>query len=111
MLVLVAGTAWVALVYTGPVPTIPQLGQWNDKALHFGAFGVLALLVVLPGPAPRAVFLLGMSAVVLELTQLAFPLRRADLADLCASLAGLAFGWAFGGVGRTLIAVVGSSVS
>jgi VanZ family protein len=103
VLVLVAGMAWVALVYTGPVPTITQLGEWNDKALHVGAFGVLALMVVLPGPAPRALLAMVLCAGLLELAQLAFPLRQASLADLAASVVGVVAGWVIGAMARTAI--------
>jgi hypothetical protein len=92
--------AWVSLVYTGPVPTIAELGEWNDKALHVGAFALLAVLVVLPGPAPRALLLLVVCAAVLELVQLAFPLRQASLGDFAASLAGAGAGWLVGTVSR-----------
>lgn len=103
MLALVAGMAWVALVYTGPVPTIAEFGDWNDKALHVGAFGLLAALLVLPAPAPRALLALALCAAVLELAQLAFPLRQASLWDLAASLAGIGAGWLIGAMARLLI--------
>ncbi len=92
MLVLVAGMTWVALVYTGPVPTFTQLGEWNDKALHVGAFALLSALLVLPAPAPRALLMLALCAAGLELVQLAFPMRQASWADLVASLAGVGLG-------------------
>ena len=103
MLVLVAGMTWVALVYTGPVPTVPQFGEWNDKALHAAAFALPALLVVLPAPAPRALLLLVICAGLLELAQLAFPIREASIADLGASIAGAGAGWLIGAVCRTAL--------
>ncbi len=106
MLALVVFMAWVALIYTGPVPTVPQFGEWNDKALHVGAFGLLAALVVLPAPAPRALLALALSAAVLELAQLSFPLRQASVADLVASMAGVGVGWLVGAAGRLVVALV-----
>lgn len=100
MLALVIFMAWVALIYTGPVPTVPQFGEWNDKALHIGAFGLLAALVVLPAPAPRALLLLVVCAAVLELVRLAFPLRQASVGDFAASVAGVVAGWVIGTVCR-----------
>lgn len=107
MLALVIFMAWVALIYTGPVPTVPQFGEWNDKALHIGAFGLLAALLVLPAPAPRALLLLVVCAAVLELVQLAFPLRQASFADFAASIAGVAAGWTSGATLRVLMARCG----
>ncbi len=103
-LVVLAVMGWIALVYTGPVPTFAMFGEWNDKALHVGAFAMPAALVVLPGPAPRALLALAVFAAVLELVQLAFPLRQASLADLAASVAGVIAGWAIGVSVRTSIA-------
>jgi len=103
VLLLVAGLTWVALVYTGPVPTFASFGAWTDKALHAGAFALPALLVVLPGPAPRALLALAPRAGLLELVQLAFPLRQASLGDFAASVVGIEAGWVIGAVVRTLI--------
>lgn len=105
-LLVLAGMAWIALAYTGPVPTFAIFGEWNDKALHVGAFIVPAALVVLPGPAPRALLALVVFAGALELVQLAFPLREASLADLAASVAGIAVGWLIGEAVRSAIAAI-----
>ncbi len=103
MLVLVIGITGLALVYTGPVPTVAALGEWNDKALHAGAFALPALLVVLPAPAPRALLALAICAGVLELVQLAFPTRQANLEDYAASVAGLAGGSGLGTLLRHIV--------
>ena len=105
VLALIAGMAWVALVYPGPAPTIAEFGAWNDKALHVGAFALLAALLVLPAPAPRALLIVTLCAAGLELAQLAFPMRQASAADLAASVVGVVAGWLVGASGRSAIAV------
>jgi len=105
VLALLIFMAWFALI--GPLPAVPQFGAWSDKALHVGAFGLLAMLVALPRPAPRALLVLVLCAGVVELVQLAFPLREASLADLAASLVGVVAGWATGAAARMIIGVIG----
>jgi len=95
---------WIALAYTGPVPTFAIFGDWNDKALHVGAFSVPAALFVLPGPAPRSLLALAVFAAAIESVQLAFPLRQAGLGDFAASIVGIAVGWLIGVAARSAIA-------
>jgi hypothetical protein len=106
VLLLVAGMAWVALVYTGPVPTFTQLSEWNDKVLHVCGFALPAALLVLPGSAPRALLVLVLGAAGLELVQMALPMRQASLADLIASMAGIAAGWLIIAACRAVVAFV-----
>ena len=100
VLALLLFTAWIALVYIGPMPSVRQFGVWNDKVLHIVTFALLALILSVPGPAPRALSVLAICGVLLELAQLAFPLRQASFADLIASLAGVVTGGLIGGVAR-----------
>ena len=93
----VAGvTASLALDPAGRLPFTPPFGGWNDKVEHACAFALLAAIVALRGPAPRALIALVVLAVVIEIAQIFIPQRQADLADLTASLAGIIAGGLIG---------------
>lgn len=76
-------------------------GDCNDKVEHVAAFALLAAIVTGRGPAPRALIALIAFALTIEAVQLVVPERQADLADLAASLAGIALGWLGVGASRT----------
>jgi VanZ family protein len=93
----------MALDPTGMLPFTPPFGAFNDKFLHAGAFALLAAIVTLRGPAPRALIALVVLAVVIETAQIIIPEREADLGDLAASLAGIALAWLVVAAGRVVI--------
>ena len=108
----VAGvTASLALDPAGRPRFISLFGVWDDKVEHACVFALLAAIVALRGPAPRALIALVVFAVVIETAQIFIPLRKADLADLAASLAGIALGWLVAATGRAAWKTVRSSMA
>ena len=85
-------TACIVMLAVSPSPykTAPFPGF--DKVLHFGAFGLLALLTVLPSrkiPAWLSMIVLPASiGAIIELVQMHIPFRSADILDWLADLAG-----------------------
>ena len=108
----VAGvTASLALDPAGRLPFISLFGVWDDKVEHACAFALLAAIVALRGPAPRALIALVVFAVVIETAQIFIPQRVANLADLAASLAGIALGWLVAATVRAAWKTVRSSMA
>jgi hypothetical protein len=73
----VAGvTASLALDPAGRLPFTPPFGAWNDKVEHVCAFALVAAIVSLRGPAPRALLALIVLAVAIEIAQISSPSGR-----------------------------------
>ena len=101
--------AWMLLLFhlASRPPTPAPTGIPIDKVLHFGAYGLLALLVARSwgarlGPkaagttAATALILSGLHGLLIELHQMSIPHRTAEWGDVLADLAGagcLALAW------------------
>ena len=103
---VLAGTA---IAIASLVPSLSPPGQHQlDKAVHVGAFALLALLAVVGhqtgGGRWKALFAAGLLAVGIEVAQSFVPGRVGSLFDAAASLAGLPLGYVAGWLADRLVA-------
>ncbi|QOR62560.1 VanZ family protein [Sulfurovum sp. ST-21] len=96
---LIKCSFWGALIFSYiaaivPQDTAPAVGELSDKILHFMAFSLLSLLLMLSYRIQwwKSVVYLSGYAVFIELSQSFTPNRCADWMDVAADMIGIAAG-------------------
>ena len=83
-------TFWYGAVSSAPLPDHHWLRGRNDLILHGLAFGALTLPLVVLVEIPLAFGLAILAAIIVEALQFGIPAREATIADVMASIAGIA---------------------
>ena len=85
---------YYGVIFTGSLPDHRLISGWNDTLLHFGAFGLLSVLVLpLAIRAIAPILVLAAFAGGIEAAQALSTDRTASMSDFAAGIAGIAMGW------------------
>ncbi len=95
LIAVACAIVFFAMVHNEPFPYHPAIDGWNDILLHMGAFGALTFFALMIWRRSlRLTVALVAFGVLIELIQIAFPARQADVMDVAANGLGIAFGYA-----------------